>query len=143
MHPALRKGPMKSRLLIALIWLAVARSPLAAVNKSYDPHWQPGDTFRVQYSFQQFPGLMEGTQPVPISTAVTYTYTVLSVSNGVAIIRAAPDQGGYSSWLLTFDAANVVLLSVQEKFSVVGRPKSLPGTIKYPNPFLFNTLIHD
>ena len=43
---------MKSRLLIALIWLAVACSPLAAVNKSYDPHWQPGDTFRVQYSFQ-------------------------------------------------------------------------------------------
>ncbi len=120
---------MKWHLSAILLLALVASAPLNAGNPQYNPDWQKGDTFRVQFEFWESADVaVPGDVPKEL-TIVTYTYEVTGIDyvggRHVATINATPDGAGWSSWVLTLDADNIVLLSVQEDGT----------TITYPNPF--------
>lgn len=110
----------------------------AAPNPDYDPHWIPGDTWRVQYAVSL---VRRPKQPVPIEvvpSAVTYTYRILLVdppgSPRLAKIEVKPDKGGFPSWILTFDVNAMVLQTADEV--VAGS-----DPIDFSNPFAGDSLM--
>jgi hypothetical protein len=120
---------MKWRVLTILLLAVVAASPLSAANSRFNPNWQQGDTFSVQFNFLEHTKVAEPGASQDQPTTVTYTYRVTKIEdNGgrrLATIEATSDQDGWSSWVLTLDADKIVLLSVQEGGT----------TITYSNPF--------
>ena len=114
-----------------LILLSVPPS-VYPVNPNFNPQWQVGDSWRVSFIIKL--ALERKVASPTVSTQQTdviYHYGVMArtVEDGrnVFKILARPDQGGFSEWLLTFDADQLTLTSVEEV---------IPGgeNIKHRNP---------
>jgi len=102
------------------------------INPNFNPQWQVGDSWRVSFRVTLAREQKRASlQPATQRADVVYRYGVLStaVENGRNVLKvlARPDQGGFSEWLLTFDADQLTLTSVEEV---------IPGgeNIKHRNP---------
>jgi len=129
---------MRTSSLIICAWLGATSVVHAAPNPDYDPRWAVGDTWRVQYTVNLVRRLKEPRPLEVVPTAVTYTYRVLSVdpqgSTRLARIEVKPDEGGYPSWILTFDVNALILQTAEE---IVDGADS----IKFSNPFGSDSLM--
>jgi len=123
---------MLRRLILAIgfAWLAAAPAALWAINPAFDPHWAVGDSWTVRFTVQLHSLPMTPDPQPPARTNVSYAYRVVAKvkENGrdVFKIQARPATPGWPEWLLTFDADELTLGTVQE----VG-----PSGIAYTNPF--------
>jgi hypothetical protein len=124
---------MLRHLLFAIaLMFALAPSALWATNPAFDPHWQVGDTWAVRFSVHLHSVPMTRDAQPPATTDISYVYRVVDkkIENGrnVFKIQARPAMPGWPEWLLTFDADELTLGTVEE-LGAAG------GEIAYANPF--------
>lgn len=120
-------------LVLLFVWLGVRSRQHGAARFPYDPAWQTGDDWKVQFSVQ----LAQRPKMAPARTIffthdVLYEYQVTAefVENGRDVIQVSvkTTEAGWPEWLLTFDKDETTLVAVEE--ILVG------GTsIRYESPF--------
>lgn len=124
---------MLRRLLLVIALLFAAAPPaLWAVNPAFDPHWAVGDSWTVRFTVQLHSVPMTPDAQPPATTDISYLYRVVAkaTENGrnVFKIQVRPATPGWPAWLLTFDADELTLGTVEE-LGAAG------GPIAYANPF--------
>jgi hypothetical protein len=125
---------MIKRLFIAAVLVFSAESPLplCALDRSYDPHWNVGDSWKVRFTVRLYSSPKVAGAALEIPTDILYSYRVVGKKNengrNVFKVQVKPLEPGWPEWLLTFDADDLTLSSVE---------KVLSGAvnIKYSNPF--------